>query len=65
MRQTYNKIVLWIDPERDVLLRQQFFEPSGDYRLAHYTNMKLNGKAPTDDVSSENERKYPGPSKPQ
>jgi outer membrane lipoprotein-sorting protein len=42
MRQTYEKIVLWIDPERDVLLRQQFFEPSGDYRLAHYTNMKLN-----------------------
>jgi outer membrane lipoprotein-sorting protein len=42
MRQTYEKIVLWIDPERDVLLRQQFFEPSGDYRLAHYTNTKLN-----------------------
>jgi outer membrane lipoprotein-sorting protein len=42
--QTYNKILLWIDPERDVLLKQQFFERSGDYRLAHYTNMKLNGK---------------------
>jgi outer membrane lipoprotein-sorting protein len=46
MRQTYNKIVLWIDPEQDVLLRQQFFEPSGDYRLAHYTNMKRNGNLP-------------------
>jgi outer membrane lipoprotein-sorting protein len=42
--QTYNKIILWIDPERDVLLKQQFFEHSGDYRLAHYTNMKLNEK---------------------
>ena len=41
MLQTYNKIVLWIDPERDVLLQQKFFEASGDYRLAHYTNMKL------------------------
>ena len=48
MRQTYEKIVLWIDPERDVLLRQQFFEPSGDYRLAHYTNMKLNENIPED-----------------
>jgi outer membrane lipoprotein-sorting protein len=35
---------LWIDPERDVLLKQQFFERSGDYRLAHYSNMKLNQK---------------------
>jgi outer membrane lipoprotein-sorting protein len=49
MRQTYNKILLWIDPERAVLLRQQFFEISGDYRLAHYTNMKLNGKISDDD----------------
>jgi outer membrane lipoprotein-sorting protein len=49
LRQTYNKIVLWVDPQQDVLLRQQFFEPSGDYRMAHYTNMKLNAKL-TDDV---------------
>jgi outer membrane lipoprotein-sorting protein len=35
---------LWIDPDRDVLLKQQFFELSGDYRVAHYTNMKLNQK---------------------
>jgi outer membrane lipoprotein-sorting protein len=47
--QTYNKIILWIDPERDVLLKQQFFERSGDYRLAHYSNMKLNQKV-SDDV---------------
>ncbi|HXA85880.1 MAG TPA: outer membrane lipoprotein carrier protein LolA [Candidatus Dormibacteraeota bacterium] len=46
--QTYNKIILWIDPERDVLLKQQFFEHSGDYRLAHYTNLKLNDKIPDD-----------------
>jgi outer membrane lipoprotein-sorting protein len=49
VRQTYNKIVLWIDPERDVLLQQQFFEPSGDYRVARYTSMKLNGKVSDDD----------------
>jgi outer membrane lipoprotein-sorting protein len=44
VRQTYNKIELWIDPERDISVRQQCFEPSGDYRLAHYTEMKLGGK---------------------
>jgi len=48
MLQTYNKIVLWIDPERDVLLQQKFFESSGDYRLAHYTNMKLVDKISDD-----------------
>jgi outer membrane lipoprotein-sorting protein len=46
VRQTYNRIMLWIDPDRDVLLKQQFFELSGDYRVAHYTNMKLNEKIP-------------------
>src|ERR1700731_650600 len=48
VQQTYNKIILWIDPERDVLLKQQFFEHSGDYRLAHYTNLTLTEKIPDD-----------------
>jgi outer membrane lipoprotein-sorting protein len=48
LRQTYNKITLWIDPERDVLLQQQFLEPSGTYRLTRYTNMKLNDNIPND-----------------
>jgi outer membrane lipoprotein-sorting protein len=51
MQRTYSKIVLWIDPEKDVLEQQQFFEPSGDYRLAHYTNMKLNGNISNDKFS--------------
>ncbi len=46
--QTYNRIILWIDPERDVLLKQQFFEHSGDYRVAHYSRMKLNDKIQDD-----------------
>jgi outer membrane lipoprotein-sorting protein len=46
MRQTYTKILLWVDPEKDVLLKQQFFEKSGDYRLAHYTNVKRNADLP-------------------
>jgi outer membrane lipoprotein-sorting protein len=48
LRQTYNKIILWIDPERDVLLQQKFIEPSGDYRSARYSNMKLNSRLPED-----------------
>lgn len=47
-RNTYNKIVLWLDPDRDVLLQQQFFELSGDYRLTRYRNMKLNSKISDD-----------------
>jgi aerobic-type carbon monoxide dehydrogenase small subunit (CoxS/CutS family)/outer membrane lipoprotein-sorting protein len=48
VRNVFNKFVLWIDPARDVSLKQQFFEPSGDYRLATYTNIKLNRKIPED-----------------
>jgi outer membrane lipoprotein-sorting protein len=38
------KFILWIDAPRGVSLKQQAFEPSGDYRLAHYTNIRLNAK---------------------
>lgn len=48
VRNTYNKIVLWIDPARDVILQQQFFEAVGNYRLTHYTKLKINGKLPAD-----------------
>lgn len=48
-RNVVSRILLWIDPERDISLKQQFFEPSGDYRLAHYTGIKLNEKI-SDDV---------------
>jgi outer membrane lipoprotein-sorting protein len=48
-RNIFAKIVLWIDLGRGVSVQQQFFEPSGDYRLAKYTNIKLNEKI-NDDV---------------
>jgi outer membrane lipoprotein-sorting protein len=48
MRQTYSKIILWIDPEKNVMLQQKFIEPSKDYRLTRYSNMKLNSKLPDD-----------------
>jgi outer membrane lipoprotein-sorting protein len=46
MRGMFNRILLWVDPERDVLIRQQLFEVSKDYRLARYSNIKLNSRIP-------------------
>jgi len=49
VKNMFNQIVIWIDPARGISLKQQFFELSGDYRIAHYTNIKLNSKV-ADDV---------------
>jgi len=49
VRNMFDKIILWVDPPRDVSLKQQFIEPSGDYRTTRYMNIKLNGKI-SDDV---------------
>jgi outer membrane lipoprotein-sorting protein len=48
VRNMFSKIALWIDTDRDVSLKQQAFEPAGDYRLAKYSNIKLNPKLPDD-----------------
>ena len=37
VRNTYNKILLWIDPDKGISVQQQFFTPQGDYRLAKYS----------------------------
>jgi outer membrane lipoprotein-sorting protein len=44
IRNNFDHIVLWIDATRGVSIRQQLFEPSGDYRLAKYSDIKLNQK---------------------
>jgi outer membrane lipoprotein-sorting protein len=44
VKSTFAQIILWVDPVRGVSLQQKFIEPSGDYRLAKYTNFKMNGK---------------------
>jgi outer membrane lipoprotein-sorting protein len=46
VRNIFSKIWLWIDPARGVSVQQQFFEPSGDYRLAKYSEIQLNQKIP-------------------
>jgi len=45
-RNTFNHIWLWVDPARGVSVRQQLFEADGDYRLADYSEIKLNEKIP-------------------
>jgi len=47
-RNIFDHIVLWIDPARGISVQQQFVEPQGDYRLAKYSNIKLNQGIPGD-----------------
>jgi len=45
-RGTFDHIWLWVDTSRGVSVQQQLFEPSGDYRLAKYSDIQLNQKIP-------------------
>ena len=46
MQGWFQKIVLWIDTNRGVSVQQKFFQPGGDYKLAHYSRIELNQKLP-------------------
>jgi outer membrane lipoprotein-sorting protein len=48
VRNTFDRIWLWIDLARGVSVQQQLFAPSGDYRLAKYSDIQLNQKIPED-----------------
>jgi outer membrane lipoprotein-sorting protein len=48
VRNTFDRILLWIDPARGVSVQQQLFAPFGDYRLAKYSDIQLNQKIPED-----------------
>jgi outer membrane lipoprotein-sorting protein len=48
VKSMFATITLWIDPARGVSVQQMFQEPSGDYRLAKYSNIQLNQKIPGD-----------------
>jgi outer membrane lipoprotein-sorting protein len=48
LKGSLSKIILWVDPARSLAIQQQFLEPSGDFRLAKYSNIKVNGKIPDD-----------------
>jgi outer membrane lipoprotein-sorting protein len=44
VRKVYNKMILWIDPEKGVSVQQQFFTAQGDYRLCKYSSIKMKEK---------------------
>jgi outer membrane lipoprotein-sorting protein len=46
VRNIFDHIWLWIDPSRGVSVQQELFAPSGDYRLAKYSDIHLNQKIP-------------------
>jgi outer membrane lipoprotein-sorting protein len=50
VKNTYSQIVLWIDPDRGISVQQQIFQPQGDYRLAKYSDIQVNGKKIPDEV---------------
>jgi outer membrane lipoprotein-sorting protein len=45
-RNMFDHIWLWVDASKGVSVQQQLFEPSGDYRLAKYSDIQLNQKIP-------------------
>jgi outer membrane lipoprotein-sorting protein len=48
VRNMFSRFVIWIDPQRDVPIKQQVFASSGDYWLSHYTGIKRNAAIPED-----------------
>jgi outer membrane lipoprotein-sorting protein len=42
VKSMFQTITLWIDPARGVSVQQKFSEPSGDYRIAKYSNIQIN-----------------------
>jgi outer membrane lipoprotein-sorting protein len=51
LRNNIARIWLWIDPARGISVQQQFFEPGGDYRLAKYSDIRIDQKLPEKVVS--------------
>jgi outer membrane lipoprotein-sorting protein len=47
-RNIFDHIILWIDTARGISVQQQFLEPQGDYRLAKYSNIRLDQSIPGD-----------------
>jgi outer membrane lipoprotein-sorting protein len=50
VKNTYKQIFLWIDLDRGISVQQQLIEPQGDYKLAKYSAIQVNGKKIPDDV---------------
>jgi outer membrane lipoprotein-sorting protein len=48
VRGTFTKIFLWIDLASGISIQQKFMQTQGDYRLAKYSGVRLNGKINND-----------------
>jgi len=48
VRGTFTKIFLWIDLVRGISIQQKFMQTQGDYRLAKYSEVRMNGKIGND-----------------
>ncbi|MGI4829139.1 MAG: LolA family protein [Janthinobacterium lividum] len=44
VRHNFSQVTLWIDPSRDVSLKQIFDLPGGDQRTTFFSDIRLNGK---------------------
>jgi outer membrane lipoprotein-sorting protein len=42
VKRTFSHVTIWVDSVRSLNLKQQFFEPSGDYRTMTYSDIRYN-----------------------
>ena len=47
-RKNFSHVTIWVDPARGVSLKQIFYTPTGNYRSATYSNIKVNGNVHKD-----------------
>ncbi len=46
VKNNFPKVFLWVDTDTGLAVKQQFFDASGNYRVATYHNVKLNAAVP-------------------
>jgi outer membrane lipoprotein-sorting protein len=63
VKNMFNLITLWIDPQTGMSVQQKFKEGGGDYRLATYTSIQINRPLPHDAfrLKTTNRTKYVSP----
>jgi outer membrane lipoprotein-sorting protein len=44
VKNNFDHIILWIDPAKGISVQQQLIAPNGDYRLAKYSDVRINQK---------------------
>uniref|UniRef100_E6Q0E1 MucB/RseB N-terminal domain-containing protein n=1 Tax=mine drainage metagenome TaxID=410659 RepID=E6Q0E1_9ZZZZ len=45
-KQNVSKVILWVDMANGIAIRQQSYDPSGNYRMVNYKIVHLNGGVP-------------------